>query len=302
MSCLFIENADNTQMCGASTPACVEQTQESFTFVLDSKPKRRYRGNMTKKAVGPLIGITQAHLKKALARSRFGQLGHKGHTQLAKFIQRTQGIDTYQQAVQRVFEGRTREGKESQGGMKWPVVLVLQPELWEIAMEENDSLLKKELRTHGLQPKDDDVMTILGESRAGVGLPGYTFDLYEPWLAREDGYMIFPSQPTAKTLPPPPSFAHSPQAYAFRMIGDMMGLIYRNGDEVFVDPALPCRVGDDALFRNVQHSRSLTAHIVEITPEHYRVATRPDTRLEEVFELPVSEWAPHKIIGVRRGQ
>lgn len=206
-------------------------------------------------------------------------------------------ISCDQQTISRILRGETRSG-----GFKWPLIRFLAPELWQIAHEKNSLNVINELRSLGLQPKDDIAMTIAAEKEPVGNLdyrPQYTFDLYEPWMGRGDMVMIFPTRPSAKTLPP--NFPHSSRAYAFRMIGDMMRPIYRNGEEIYVDPDRSIEIGDDCVLLSGDRARCRVGHLIAVSPSHWRITTKPETRFEESHELQVSEWPfCEKIVGVRR--
>lgn len=281
MSCLFMDEADNTDMCGASTPEHAENTQEDVVIVLDSKRRRRLRRIMTRKPTYGLGAIKSEHLRAACELAKINRGLSQEQIALA--------IGCPQQTISALTLGKIQGGE-----WKLPLVRFLAPELWQTATERNIVSLIKILRDLGLQLKDDDVMTLAQNNSRAVGVPGYTFDLYEPRLAREEGIMVFPSQPTAKTLPP--NFAHSPQSYAFKMVGDSLQPFANAGEEVFVDPSIAPQIGNKCVFLSADRSRTRAGMLVAILPDFWRIA-RLD--VEAYLDLPISEWPIcEKIVGV----
>jgi SOS-response transcriptional repressor LexA len=283
---MSMTDADNTNMSGGSTPMGAENTRKCVENVLELGKRRRYRKNMTKNPTGAaLIGILPEHFSEAFRRSPFGS-----REKLAEHIRLTQKVEIYYQAVGRVLMG------ESENSIyKYPVAKALQPWLWQVALEKNNTKLKRELMTHGLQPNDDDAMTTSRDDRAVRVGPEYSFDLFEPSLARgEDSVMVFPEYPSAKIKPP--TTPHSPESYAIRMIGDMMRPRYENGEVLDVDPSIEPVPGEYCFFLNASRSRSRIGKLISIEPEMWRTVQRPETRFEEGFDLSRTEWPICEVI------
>lgn len=273
-------SSNNTRPCGVSN----ENTYDGVGSVLELQRNLHYSAKMAKKPAVPLH-LFQPYLKEASLLAKQNRDVSQGD------IARAIGCD--QQTISRVVRGETRSG-----GWRWPLIRFLAPELWQVASEKNSSNLINELRSLGLQPKDDVVMTIAEKEQPGAETE-YSFDLFEPWMGRGDMVMIFPHKPSAKTIPP--NFPLSLRAYAFRMVGDMMRPTYRNGEIIYVDPGKDPEIGDDCVILSADRTRARVGHLIAISPAAWRITMRPETRFEETHELQISEWPfCEKIVGVRR--
>jgi hypothetical protein len=89
-------------------------------------------------------------------------------------------------------------------------------------------------------------------------------------------------------------------AYSFEMIGDSMSPRYKPGDTIYVDPALPPKVGEDCVFWNQQ--QAIVGELIELSLEMWRIGQRPETIHEIILELPVREWPIcHAVTGCHYG-
>lgn len=271
-----------TNVSSTSTPVCVEPTQQCMEIVLEPKKKRLYWRNMTKADIAGLRGILPEHIKAA--RKMTGM-------SVSAFAR---SVGSYQQALSRVEQGKERGGTR-EGGWKWHFVRALKDQLWTYGTQTNNAKLLDVLRSLGLQPKNDNVMT----NSEG---PQYDFDLWEPWVARGDAVMTFGIRPTAKTLAP--NYPHSDSAYSFRLITENMMPRFKPGDTLDVDPEVKPEIGSHCLFISEDRMRRFVGELAGITDDEWHVIqisrVEEKTYREAILAYSRSDWPVcEKIISLR---
>ena len=81
--------------------------------------------------------------------------------------------------------------------------------------------------------------------------------------------------------------------YRFKMVGNSMSPRYRDGETIYVDPALPPAIDEDHVFLNEQRHAIVGTLLEMITPDTWRIAQwreKGDEIDQTILQLSVSEW------------